>query len=226
MDYTSRMTTLLGQMRRQRNGAVAASMRSYGAACGLNYGVSLSTVRQIARAEAADHDFACYLYRQDVRELRLAALHLADPVRFVSDEFAVWAAGIVNSEIAEEAAFALLSRARTLPELFRVWIAGSDSLLAYAALQAAARSQWSSAEWIDATLEALRRWAGTESTAAIAASASHPAHIVAQGAVAFLAAIAARNEANRQAVIRAIGSLGRLPAEEFVREELVWRLEA
>ena len=109
MDYTSRMVALLRELRRERNGAVADSMRYYGAPYGLNYGVSLPTLRRIARAEAPDHAFARYLYRQDVRELRLAALHIACPASLTPEEFPAWAAGIVNSEIAEEAAFALLS---------------------------------------------------------------------------------------------------------------------
>ena len=139
MDYTSRMVALLRELRRERNGAVADSMRYYGTPYGLNYGVSLPTLRRIARAEAPDHGFARYLYRQDVRELRLAALHIACPACFTPEEFPAWAAGIVNSEIAEEAAFALLSRAEAFPALFSAWIASPDALLQYAALLAAAR---------------------------------------------------------------------------------------
>ena len=59
--------------------------------------------------------------------------------------------------------------------------------------------------------------------------AQHPvpaARLTAQGAVALLAAVAAQNEENRQAVLRAAGSLGKLPAEDYVHEELAWRLEA
>ena len=116
MDFTSRMAALLGAFRRERNGAVADSMRFYGAPCGLNYGVSLPTLRTLARAEAADHDFAKYLWRQDVRCLRLAALHIADPARLTPGEFAFWGDGLLNSEIAAEAAFALLSRIGAFPE--------------------------------------------------------------------------------------------------------------
>ena len=123
MDFTSRMAALLGAFRRERNGAVADSMRFYGAPCGLNYGVSLPTLRTLARAEAADHDFAKYLWRQDVRCLRLAALHIADPARLTPGEFAFWGDGLLNSEIAAEAAFALLSRIGAFPELFAAWIA-------------------------------------------------------------------------------------------------------
>ena len=140
MDFTSRMAALLGAFRRERNGAVADSMRFYGAPCGLNYGVSLPTLRTLARAEAADHDFAKYLWRQDVRCLRLAALHIADPARLTPGEFAFWGDGLLNSEIAAEAAFALLSRIGAFPELFAAWIAPDAGWLRqYAALMAAAR---------------------------------------------------------------------------------------
>lgn len=320
MDYTSRMVALLRELRRERNGAVADSMRYYGTPYGLNYGVSLPTLRRIARAEAPDHDFARYLYRQDVRELRLAALHIASPACLTPDEFPVWAAGIVNSEIAEEAAFALLGRADAFPALFSAWIVSPDALLQYAALLAAARSPHLTAAWAAPAVDAVHRNAVAETAAAsiphrtraagpadpaatdtsavvtapaisgtpastaapLAASASaapnassagtsssasaspeaaaslaagissaasphavspcaaglqtprrpvaqHPvpaARLTAQGAVALLAAVAAQNEENRQAVLRAAGSLGKLPAEDYVHEELAWRLEA
>ena len=320
MDYTSRMVALLRELRRERNGAVADSMRYYGTPYGLNYGVSLPTLRRIARAEAPDHGFARYLYRQDVRELRLAALHIACPACFTPEEFPAWAAGIVNSEIAEEAAFALLSRAEAFPALFSAWIASPDALLQYAALLAAARSPRLTASWVAPAVEAVHRnataeatvetpaEATTEATAAASSAAAdtsvapgafvfdtsvteasspevatlapgnssvdvtpsaatapsaaivsaapgaspasdphvaspcaagqqvscrpaaqHPvpaARLTAQGAVALLAAVAAQNEENRQAVLRAAGSLGKLPAEDYVHEELAWRLEA
>ena len=299
MDYTSRMVALLRELRRERNGAVADSMRYYGTPYGLNYGVSLPTLRRIARAEAPDHGFARYLYRQDVRELRLAALHIACPACFTPEEFPAWAAGIVNSEIAEEAAFALLSRAEAFPALFSAWIASPDALLQYAALLAAARSPRLTASWVAPAVEAtaaaisaaadtslapgafvfdtsvteasspevatlapgnssvdVTPSAATAPSAAIVSAApgaspasdphvaspcaagqqvscrpaaQHPvpaARLTAQGAVALLAAVAAQNEENRQAVLRAAGSLGKLPAEDYVHEELAWRLEA
>ncbi len=305
------MVALLGELRRERNGAVADAMRCYGAPYGLNYGVSLPTLRKLARAETPDHDFARYLYLQEVRELRLAALHIARPESLTPDEFPAWAAGIVNSEVAEEAAFAFLSRADALPALFDAWIADPNPLLRYAALHSAARSGRLTAAWIAPAVEAVRRAAGTaaasvagplagavaesvaesvsgtiaepvagfavESAAGftvkpvvkpvpdlIAKSAAKPtakpaaesaaepaarrvagcaaesiskpaavllsaplaARLIAQGAVALLAAVGALNGENRQAVLRAAGSLGKLPAEDYVHEELAWRLEA
>lgn len=217
MDLTSRMTALLGAFRRERNGAVADSMRFYGRPYGLNYGVSLPTLRRLARAEGTDHDFARYLYRQDVRELRLAAFHIADPGRLTPEESAFWGDGLLNSEMAEEAAFALLSRATSLPTLFEHWTeTGSALLCQYAALMAAGRAADPQTAWIPRIVETLRRAAEQEIP---------ESRLLAQGAVAALAAIGSRNEENRQTVLRAAGSLGSLPAEDFVHEELAWRLE-
>lgn len=212
------MTTLLGAFRRERNGAVADSMRFYGRPYGLNYGVSLPTLRKLARAESVDYDFACYLYRQDVRELRLAAFHIADPTRLTPEEFAFWGDGLLNSEMAEEGAFALLSRAESLPELFAAWIVPAAGWLRqYAVMMAAARASASRAEWIPQITDAVHR---------AAADAIPESHLLAQGAVAALVALASQNGENRQTVLRAAGSLGSLPAEDFVHEELAWRLDS
>ena len=245
------MVALLGELRRERNGAVADAMCLCGKPYGLNYGVSLPTLRRIARAETPDHDFARYLYVQDVRELRLAALYIAQPERVTMDEAAFWAAGIINSEVAEEASFALLSRVGVQPELFRSWITASP-LLQYAALLAAARSPQASLAWVDAALEAVHRdaveaealvaaarsvaaadtsaapvagIAGAAGQAASASFAARAARLVAQGAVALCVAVGSQNEENRLAVHRKAGSLGKLPAEDCVHEELAWRLE-
>lgn len=314
MDYTSRMVALLRELRRERNGAVADSMRYYGTPYGLNYGVSLPTLRRIARAEAPDHGFARYLYRQDVRELRLAALHIAwSGVPYAGG---VPRMGRRHRQFRNRrgSRFCPAEPSEAFPALFSAWIASPDALLQYAALLAAARSPRLTASWVAPAVEAVHRNATAEATvetpaeamteataAAISAAAdtsvapgafvadtsvteasspevatpapgdssvgdtlsaaivsaapgaspaadphvaspcaagqqvsSRPlaqppvpaARLTAQGAVALLAAVAAQNEENRQAVLRAAGSLGKLPAEDYVHEELAWRLEA
>lgn len=245
MNFTTRMATLLSAMRRERNGAVADAMRYYGAAYGLNYGTSLPTLRRIARAEAQDHDFARYLYLQDVRELRLAALHIAEPARLSPAEADAWAAGIINSEVAEEMAFALMSRSDALEELFGMWSVSENPLLVYTALLAAARNPLADVEHAEAALTALHRFAvaellATENTATVhtagnraanvsarsaSLSARDASHLVAQATIALLAAVGANNEKSRRAVLRMADSPGKLPAEDCVHEELSWRLE-
>ncbi len=214
MDHTARMVALLARMRRERNGAVADAMRYYGTAYGLNYGVSLPTVRQIARSEDRDHAFACMLWMQDVRELKLAALHLAEPKRLTLEEASRWTAGLVNSELAEEAAFALLRHTPHFPAIFAAWTKAETPLLAYAALLGGTRSPQLTEQWLRPTLEAVHRATG------------EIARLVAQGAVALLEALGRQNGTSRQAILSAVGpfeSSGN-PEERFVREELLWRL--
>lgn len=213
MDLTSRMVALLGKMRRERNGAVADSMELRGCASGLNYGVSLPTVRKIARGEEADHEFARMLWQQDVRELRLAALHLADASKVEAEE-EFWAGGIADGEAAEEAAFALLSRMEGFGPLFGKWCASEKPLLRYAALLGAARSGEVTPDWIPAALEAVH-----------APASGLDAHLVAQGGVAMLAAVAESGEEAKAEVARVVRGLGDTPSDDLLREELLWRLE-
>ena len=121
------MTRLLGAFRRERNGLVADTMHYDGARYGLNYGVSLTTVRRLVRELEPQRDgaFARFLLSQQVRCLQLAAYALVEP-EALSDEAEreVWFASLKNSELAEEAAYALLSRsaARLFPVSASVWV--------------------------------------------------------------------------------------------------------
>ena len=56
MDFTSRMAALLGAFRRERNGAVADSMRLYGKPYGVTYAVGRPTHPPLAPAEGTQHE--------------------------------------------------------------------------------------------------------------------------------------------------------------------------
>lgn len=214
MNHTSRMAALLGELRRERNGAVADAMAFYGTKYGLNYGVSLPTLRRLARAEGTDNEFARYLYQQQVRELQLAAFYLADAKALQPSDFDFWAVGILNSEVAEEAAFAFFSRADVLPELFAAWIGRDNPLLVYTALMSAARFSKPDSTWIAPTILAVKRFDAVKEPA-------YASHLIPQGAVALLAAIAAQSDAARKAVL---GAISVFSEEHVLRQELPWRL--
>lgn len=212
MDYTAKMVALLKSMRRERNGAVADAMCT--SASGLNYGVSLPTVRALARSECKDYDFAVLLWRQDVRELRLAALHIAPPECLTPDRHDFWADGIRDEETAGEAAFALLRFVPDFGRLFHAWIGRPEPLLRYAALLAAARCPQTECAWCG------------DAVAALEGDFTHrERHLVAQGVVAMLAALALRGEQEREQVKTALGGLGMSDAGRYVAEEMSWRLE-
>jgi 3-methyladenine DNA glycosylase AlkD len=209
---TSKMISLLGAMRKQMNGAVADAMYYYGANYGLNYGVSLPTVRQIAKESEQDHNLALYLYKQQVRELRLAALYVAEGEKITMDELPTWAEGVINSEVAEEMAFALLPRTTILSQIFDEWSQSDNEFLAYAALMAAARSNIArDTDAILSTPAILNRFATSR--------------IIAQGVVALLAAAYDCDSEARKCVTEIISKLEESPAANYVQEEMSWRME-
>lgn len=208
-DNTSRMLALLGELRRDRNGMAADAMCSYGGQYGVNYGVAAHTIRDRAKTEGKDHAFAEYLYRQDVRELRIAGLWIADAKEIKPSNFHFWAAGIINSEIAEQAAMALLSEVERIDDLLAEWSQSDNILLCYAAMLAAARSGERDDEM---ALGALYRIIDTFLDNRLAG----------QGAVALLAAIAERDV---EAVKNFVATLPQSPTALFVREEIAWRVE-
>ncbi len=209
MDNTSLMISLLGALRREMNGAVADAMHYYGKRYGLNYGVSLPTIRTIAAEQPTNNPLALYLYKQDVRELRLAALHIADRSMFEQDE-ATWREGISTSEIAEEMAFALLCKVESLPDIFHRWIASEQEFVVYAALMAAARAhQTMQGESLELVIDIVRQHSSSR--------------IVAQGVVALLAAAVINN---RTSEVKAV--IERLPdvqIKDYIADEISWRME-
>lgn len=217
---TSKMIQLLGALRKEMNGAVADSMYYYGDNYGLNYGVSLPTVRSRAVAVGKDHEFAKYLYKQQVRELRLAALHIADATLVDCKEAEFWAEGVINSEIAEEMAFALLRHTKDLADIFNSWTKSGNKFLAHAAMMAAARSDLSTqSEIIERVAEVVE--------------AFPEERIIAQSAVALLAAaidkhlIAPTEETNRakELISKTIETIPQCSAREYIEEEMAWRME-
>lgn len=208
MDDTSRMVALLGAVRKQMNGAVLDTLRYYGADYGLNYGVAIHSLREIVRETGRDDGFARFLYRQQVRELRIVALWIAEPSRTTAADFPFWAAGIINSEVAEQAAHALLSQIDDIDALLAEWCASDNALLAYAALLAASRSVRAS---VGAVTEGVRSAVGR----------FPDNRIVAQGATAALASIAGEH---RDRVLLLLDGLDDTPTARLVRDEMSWRM--
>ncbi len=212
MSHTSRLAYLLGEMRREKNGAVADYMRFYGAKYGLNYGVSLATVRAKAQAEVSgdvgqDHRFAHLLYKQEVRELMLAAFWLADSEQITTDEeLDFWARGVINSEVAEEAAFALMSRCSVVERWLDV---EANELLHYAAVMSLAKRGESLSNSLTDRLISLL---GSEQ------------NLLPKGVVALLDS-AIRGGAESCDVQSFLDRLPDNGGAKYIRDEISWRLE-
>lgn len=211
MDNTQRMIALLGKVRKQMNGAVSESMATHGQQYGLNYGVSIATLREIAAGESKDYAFAKYLYQQQVRELKLCACHIADPKMVDTHEFPFWSRGITNAELAEELAFALLSKIYDINSLMGIWTTESNEMVAYAALMAASRNERTMSEVAYIAIEN-------------AIKANPESEYIAQGVVALVCYIASRDKSVKVGIPTLLSNLADSATKRRVEEELEWRL--
>lgn len=229
------MAALLGRFRRERNGLVVDTMQYCGQRYGLNYGVSLPTVRAIARAERCDHEWAHFLYVQDVRELRLAALWIADPASTTPDELSAWAVGITNSEVAEECALALLSRAPQAVDWGMSWCASDEELLQYAGLLGLSRvPQLDFGRWPEFEPQSVQKPTAESEPPSIfkplteivrrVLTARPQSPLLARGVVALLSAVIL-DPHSHQEVETLLDSLGEGDSIRYVREEMTWRME-
>ena len=198
---------LLYRLRKEMNGAALDTMRYFGADYGRNYGVQIYAIRNLAREIGTDHALAEYFYTQNIREAQLVALWIADATKVSVADFPFWAEGIINSEVAEQASHALLSRIEPISVLLTEWCSSDNALLAYCALLSAARNG------------GVEDYVAAEAILS-AASNFENNRLVAQGATAL--AIHLSDEAVQQLLER----LPDNPTASLIREEIAWRVEA
>ena len=199
-------------MRKQMNGAVAESMATHNQNYGLNYGVSIATLREIVAEEPKDYAFAKYLYQQQVRELKLCACHIADAQQLDTHEFPFWSRGIANAELAEELAFALLSKIYDINSLMGVWSTESNEMVAYAALMAASRNERTTSEVAFIAAEK-------------AVKANPNSVYIANGVVTLICYIASRDKSVKVGIPTLIERMPDSATKRKIVEELEWQLE-
>ena len=222
-DYARRMSLLLAEMRRNMDGVTAEAMYNAGVRGLLNYGVGIPAIRAIARAEGRDHRFAKYLYRQQVRELRMAAVSIAQPECVTADELSFWLEGNPATELLDELAMQLISRtpADVLSAVIGDWLEHGDAAARYTAMMALSRARGFDA---DRALTAMYD----------SLSAFFDDVRMAHGAVTMAASIAAA-DGSKAARIREISDMlicltsdvtrGITPAARHFADEIEWMIQ-
>ena len=192
---------LLYHLRKQMNGDALDRMLCYGEPYARNYGVQIYALRDVAREVGCNHSLAVHLREQNVRELRIIAVWIADVEVLDSATIAPWLNAITNSELAEQTAHALLSRYEGLAQLLCDDAVLREPFVAYALLLAASRCAVADMEVVQHALAALDY---------------HPNNaLVARAAVAWLSVLD-----NPHALLE---QLPDTPTARLVREEMSWR---
>ena len=121
-----KMVAILRCLKPEMNGAVVGDMEARGVKYGLNYGVSVPVIRRVAREYAPDHALAAYLFRQDIRELKLAAVYIDDPAEVTAGQMEEWASVVPADEIMEHAAMNLFYASPDAEQVVFEWLSGDD----------------------------------------------------------------------------------------------------
>ncbi len=197
---------LLYRLRKEMNGAALDSMCYFGSDYERNYGVQIYAIRALAKEIGTDHQLATYFYKQNIREVRLVALWIADATKIAASDFDFWASGIINSEVAEQASHALFCRIDSIAELLNSWCKSDNALLAYCAMLSAARhAKVDVEECFDAIVISVERFADNR--------------LVAQAAAALAVHI------DDERVQALLNNLPDNPTANLLREEITWRVE-
>lgn len=113
---------------REMNGAVSGAMSERGLDYSMNYGVSLVTIKSIAKQFFPNHDLAQDLFRQEVREMKLAAIYVEDPKCVTVESANKWSEKWENVEIAQLTAVELFAKSDVALEIAKQWFGGENQL--------------------------------------------------------------------------------------------------
>ena len=110
------------RLRLSMNGVVSTSMREKGIIYKLNFGVSLSKIKEIAADFEKDANLAKRLWSEDVRELKIIATLLYPHSEFSKEDAELWIKDVRYIEIAEQICANLLQNLSYAHELAASWI--------------------------------------------------------------------------------------------------------
>lgn len=133
------MVEILRRLKPEMHGAAVEDMARRGISYGLSYGVAVPVIRKVAREYAPDPALAAYLFRQDVRELKLAAVYVDNPEHVTAKQMNDWASAMPAAEIMEHAAMNLFYASPDGVGVIKEWLAGNDPLCLKGALYMAGK---------------------------------------------------------------------------------------
>ena len=110
IDVAETIKSIKAELRASMNGAASAYMRAGGLAYGVNFGVELPRIQEIAAQYPKSHSLAQALWQENVRECKIMAA-LTQPIELFSPQLAdLWMEQMPNEEIAQHTSQLLFSR--------------------------------------------------------------------------------------------------------------------
>lgn len=121
-----KIVQLKKDFRANMNGVASASMREAGIGYRLNFGIELPRIKAIVSAFEPDHELAQELWKEDVRESKIAATMLQPVDSFCSDLADIWVERVGTAEMAGIVSMNLFQHLPYAQEKAFQWIASDN----------------------------------------------------------------------------------------------------
>ena len=130
---------LLHKIEQYRSGEVADRMKEHGIIYKMNWGVSLTDLRNMAAGVKPSHILALKLWNKQWRETMILATLIDEPALVTEQQMDFWTRSIENNEIAEQASANLWCRSPFAYVKILEWCRGKKHLVRFSAIHLAGR---------------------------------------------------------------------------------------
>lgn len=110
------------------NGVTSQSMRDKGSDYHINWGASITHLREMAAEIGQDYDLAIALWKENVRECKILATMIMPANKILPEVVDIWMEQTASQEIAEMASFYLYQHLPFAAEKAYQWMASPKSL--------------------------------------------------------------------------------------------------
>lgn len=131
MTKDPRIQEIKSRLRLEMNGVASKSMRDSGMAYGLNFGVGLQALKEIAGETVPDGSLAIALWKENIRECKMLAALLYPVQEFQPDLADLWVQEIQWPDLAQVCSMYLFSRMNQASVTAFRWIASDAEMVRY-----------------------------------------------------------------------------------------------
>lgn len=131
MSEGERVLDIKRKLRLSMNGVASGSMRQAGITYGLNFGVGIPELREMASETGKDAALAAALWKENVRECRILAAMIYPEDQFMPDMADLWLEQIEFPDLAEVCSMYLFCRMKGASETAFRWIASENDMARY-----------------------------------------------------------------------------------------------
>ncbi len=152
-DSENNYQLIISKIKRIRNGDTADAMKRTGIVYKMNWGIALTTLRQMANEYSRNHVLALKLWNKQWRETMILATLLDEPEKVTEEQMDFWTKSFENTEIAEQASANLWVKSKFAFVKSLEWCRGKKHIVRFTGIHLAGRLAITDKKAIDEMFE-------------------------------------------------------------------------